>query len=60
MEEMRCDVDVVMLSDPVYLLSAAEIRSLETIINSRPPIQEDNVASALMSMAEVEGVRIGT
>ena len=49
-----------MLSDPVYLLSAAEIRSLETLINSQPPIQEDNVVSALLSMIEVEGVGSGT
>ena len=60
MKEEWCNVDVIMLSDPVYLLSAAEIRSLETLINSQPPIQEDNVVSALLSMIEVEGVGSGT
>lgn len=60
MKEGWYNVDVIMLSDPVYLLSAAEIRSLETLINSQPPIQEDNVVSALLSMIEVEGVGSGT
>ena len=60
MKEEWCNVDVIMLSDPVYLLSAAEIRSLETLINSHPPNQEDNVVSALLSMIEVEGVGSGT
>ena len=60
MKEEWCNVDVIMLSDPVYLLSAAEIRSLETLINSHPPIQEDNVVSAFLSMIEVEGVGSGT